>query len=251
MVYFPGQGKSGGHLALLWRQYLEKYADSEGDAEGQTVVAAYCVVEVLASLSRTLDKNGRYKELIDQRLSYFREGSKRAEHFVDCLINATFSIYNSLNTLSHQWTEGNREASVLIQRVDEQVHLRVDSGRSVDRPAAALNACFPLLGLIAIVSDERQAMTGAIRQVEQRFAAGARAASSDWERLLNALYRIVEMTQILALLTDPEQKDEINQIASRFKEEDEAKELRLKLRNGFCRFFELGLLLATQVDAMI
>ena len=68
---------------------------------------------------------------------------------------------------------------------------------------------------------------------------------------MNALYRAVEMMQIVVLLTDPDLKDQINQIATRLQEEDQAKELRFKLRNGYCRLFELGHLLATQVDAMI
>jgi hypothetical protein len=249
MIYPPGQGKSGQYLMQLWREYLEQYADKEGDVEGQTIAAAYRAVEVLTALSRTLDKDGRYAKLIEQRISYFGQGRERAEDFVDCLINATFSIYNNLNTLSHQLTEGNAEASALIQTVDEQVHRSVDSEASVARPAAALRASFPLLGLITIAWDQRRAMTGAIRRVEQRFAAGIQAASSDWEHVLNALYRVVEMMQILALLTGPDLQDQVNQIASRFKEEDQARELRLKLRNGFCRLFELGHLLATQVDA--
>jgi hypothetical protein len=114
-----------------------------------------------------------------------------------------------------------------------------------------LRACFPLLGLITIALDQDQVMTYAIKEIEQRFAAGANAASSDWEHLLNALYRVVEMMQIFALLTDPDLRDQINQIAARFKEEDQVTELRLKLRNGFCRLFELGHLLVTHVDAMV
>lgn len=235
----------------LWRDYLEQYADKEGDTESQTTVAAYHAAEILTALSRTLDRDERYKSLIDKRLSYFREGAKRASDFQDCLINATFSIYNSLNTLSHQFTEGNSEASSLIGKVDEQVHLCIDIPEPVQRSAAALRACFPLLGLITIALDRNQRMTHAIRQVEQRFASGAAASSSDWEHLLNALYRVVEMTQIFALLTDPELRDQINQIATRFKEEDQARELPLKLRNGFCRLFELGHLLITHVDAVI
>jgi len=68
---------------------------------------------------------------------------------------------------------------------------------------------------------------------------------------LNALYRIVEMMQLLALLTDPELKDQITQIASRFQEEDQSREIPIKMRNGFCRFFELGHLLITHVDAVV
>lgn len=235
----------------LWRDYLEQYADKEDDVEGQIVVAGYHAVEVLSALSRTLDGEDRYKKLIDQRLSYFREGAERAADFRDSLINATFSIYNSLNTLGHQFTEGNPESATLIGKVDEQVHLSVKSGEPIRRSAAALRACFPLLGLITIALDQDQVMTYAIKEIEQRFAAGANAASSDWEHLLNALYRVVEMMQIFALLTDPDLRDQINQIAARFKEEDQVTELRPKLRNGFCRLFELGHLLVTHVDAMV
>ncbi len=235
----------------LWRDYIEQYADKEGDVEGQTVVAAYSAVEVFAAFSRMLDRDNQYKSLIDQRLYFFHEGIKRASDFRDCLINATFSIYNSLNTLGHQFTEGNAEASTLIGKTDEQVHQSTESAEPVQRSAAALRACFPLLGLIAIALDQDGLMTDVIRQLEQRFAAGARAAASDWEHLLNALYRVVEMIQVFALLIDPDLKDQINQIATRFKEEDQGRELRPKLRNGFCRLFELGHLLITHVDALV
>jgi hypothetical protein len=171
--------------------------------------------------------------------------------FRDCLINATFSIYNSLNTLSHQFTEGNAEAAALIKKVDEQAHLSTAAAEPVQRSAAALRACFPLLGLITIALDEDQVMTQTIRRIEQRFAAGANAASSEWDHLVNALYRVVEMIQLFLLLTDPDLKDQINQIATRFKEEDQTKELRAKLRNGFCRLFELGHILVAHVDEMV
>lgn len=235
----------------LWRAYLEQYADSEGDIEGQIVVGGYFAVEVFAALSRTLDKDGRYRKVIDQRFAFFSEGKKQAQDFADRILNATFSLYNCLNTLGHQFTEGNTEASALLGKVDEQVHLSTESGAQIERSAAALRACFPLLSLLSITLDEDQVMTGTIRQIEQRFSAGATAASSEWEHLLNALYRVVEMVQIFALLTDAELKDQINQIASRFKDEDQTKELSLKIRNGFCRLFELGHLLVTDVDAML
>jgi hypothetical protein len=251
MIYPPGQGKSGRRLMQLWREYLEKYADKEGDVESQIIVAAYHSVEVLTALSQSLDGNSRYKELIDARASVFREAGKQADSFSNALINATFSLYNSLNTLSHQFAEGNPEAASLIKGVDAQVHLSVAPGEPAARTAAAVRACFPLLAMIAIALDQHQEMTFAIRHVEQRFASGARAAASDWENLLNALYRIVEMMQIIVLVTDPELKDQIDQIATRFKEEDQSKELPLKLRNGFCRLFEFGHLLATQVDSML
>jgi hypothetical protein len=114
-----------------------------------------------------------------------------------------------------------------------------------------MRACFPLLALVTIALDQSQEMTDAIRQVEQRFASAAKAATTSWVQLINALYRLVEMAQILALLSDADLRDQINQIASRFKEEDQSKELKLKLRNGFCRFFELSHLLITHIDAMI
>ncbi len=235
----------------LWRDYLEQYADKEGDVYGQTVVAAYSAVEVFAALSRTLDRTDRYRRLIDQRSSLFHEGVRHASDFRDCLINATFSIYNNLNTLSHQFTEGNADASTLIGGIDEQVHISAESAEPVQRSAAALRACFPLLSLISIALDQDRRMTAVVRQLEQRFAAGANAASSDWEHLLHALYRVVEMIQVFALLTDSDLKDQINQIATRFTEEDQVKELPLKLRNGFCRLFELGHLLTTHVDAIV
>ena len=251
MVFPPGQGKSGQRLMQLWREYLEQYADSEGKPENQTAIGAYQAAEVLISFSQTMDGDQRYKQVIDERLYYFREGSKRAKDFKDCILNATFSIYNSFNTLAHQFTEGNAESSQLIQQIDQQVHRSVTDVESVARSAAALRAAFPLLGLITIAVDEHQEMTDTIRLVEKRFAAGANAATSDWEHLINAVYRIVEMMQILALATDPDLKDQIDQIASRFKEEDQEKKLPLKLRNGFCRLFELGHLLATHIDALV
>jgi hypothetical protein len=251
MVYPPGQGKSGRYLMKLWRRYLEKYADMDGDIEGQIIVGANLTVEILTALSRTLDGNDRYKDIIDQRIAIFRTGTKQARIFEDRLLNATFSIYNSLNTLSHQLAEGNSHALGMVQSVDEQARLSVEKGTQIDRSAAAMRACFALVGLMTIALDERQAMTPAIRQLEQRFAAGAQAAVTDWDHLLNALYRIVEMMQLLAFLTDPVLEDQIEQIASRFQEEDQSREIPVKMRNGFCRFFELGHLLITHVDATV
>jgi hypothetical protein len=251
MTYPPGQGKSGQHLMELWRKYLEEYADKEADIESQAIVGAYYSVEVLIAFSRTLDRENRYRDLIDQRLSFFEKGRAHARTFADCLLNGTFAIYNSLNTLGHQFTEGNEQAAELIRGADQQVHRSTESGAAIERSAAALRASFALLGLIAITLDQKQEATPAIRKIEQKFASGAKAASSDWDHLLNALYRIVEIMQILALLTDPNLKDRIHQIASRFKEEDQEQDLRLKLRNGFCRLFEFAHLLITQVDTMV
>lgn len=235
----------------LWRDYLEQFADRDGDVEGQTIAAAYHSVEALTVLARILDRDNRYKPLIDQRISLFRQAGSQAGNFIDCLINATFSIYNSLNTLGRQLTEGNAEASDLITKIDEQVRQSVEAESPVGRPAAALRSCFPLLSLLTIALDQDGAQTAAIREVEHRFASGAKAFSTEWEQLLNALYRMVEMLQITAMVTDPDLRDQIDQIASRFKEEDQPRELRLKLRNGFCRFFELGHLLTAHVDAML
>jgi hypothetical protein len=251
MIYPPGQGKSGQQLMALWRDYLERYADKEGDAEGQSIVGAYHTVYVLDLFSRILDRENRYQQLIDHRNTIFREASSQANEFSDCLLIATFAIYNCLNTLSHQCTEANNSAAALINKVDEQVHLGAKSGIQIDKSAAALRASFALVGLITISLDQKQSMTQVIRQVEERFASASNAASSDWERLLNALYRIVEMLQIFAFLTDRDLKDQVNQIASRFQEEDQERNLSLKLRNGFCRFFELSHLIITHVDSML
>jgi hypothetical protein len=251
MIYPPGQAKSGEYLMQLWREYLEQYAEKDGDAEGQSIIAAYQTVRVLTTFSIILDRENQYSELINQRISLFIEGSRQAEKFEDCLINSTFSIYNCLNTLCHQFIEGNAEAFSLIRTIDDQVRQSVESSGQIARSAAALRACFPLISLITIAADQYEALTSAIRHVEQRFASGAKAATSDWEHLLNALYRLVEMIQLFALATDGDLKDQVYQLASRFTEEDQPKDLRLKMRNGFCRLFELGHLLATQIDAMV
>jgi hypothetical protein len=251
MIYPPGQGKFGRYLMSLWRDYLEHYADKDGNAEDQSIIGAYYSVEVLVAFSRTLDRNDCYKQLIDQRYSIFREGSKQAETFLDCLLNATFSIYNSLNTLSHQFTEGNESAVSLIHKVDEQVRQGAESGLQIDRSSSALRGSFALISLIAITLNQSEPVTRSIRQVEQRFVSAANAAATDWDQLLNPLYRIVEMMQILVLLTDAELMDQINQIASRFQEEDQEKGLPLKIRNGFCRLFELAHLMITHVDSIV
>jgi len=248
MFYPAGQGKSGDQLMELWRQYLERYADREGNIEGQIIVGAYSTVEILSVLSQTLDGDDLYRDLIDQRIALFEEGRRRAEIFEDCLLNATFSIYNSLNTVGHQFAKGNTQAVTMIKNVDEQAHLSIESGTQIDRSAAAMRGVFALVGLMTIAADEQQTMTDAIRQLEQRFAAGAQVCASDWDHLLNALYRTVEMLQLFALLTNPALKDQIAQIATRFQEEDQPRDILLKMRNGFCRFFELGHLLTTHVN---
>jgi len=61
----------------------------------------------------------------------------------------------------------------------------------------------------------------------------------------------VEMMQILVLLSDADLRDQVEQMAARFQEEDQSADLRLKLRNGFCRLFELGHLLTTHLDGIL
>jgi hypothetical protein len=251
MIYPPGEGKSGNHLMQAWRQYLEAYADHEGNVEGQILAGADGSAEILSAFSRTLDGEDLYKDIIDQRCAIFEEGKRRAQAFEDRLLNATFSIYNGLNTLGHQFAEGRAQASAMIRTVDEQTHLSIQDGTQIGRSAAAMRAAFALLGLLTIAADEGQAMTDVIQRLEQRFAEAARICASDWDHLLNALYRSVEMLQIFALLTDSELEDRIAETASRFQEEDRQKEILMKIRNGFCRFFELGHLLVTHVDAML
>jgi hypothetical protein len=251
MTYPPGQGKSGSYLMQLWRDYLESYADREGDIEGQVIVGADFTVEILTALARTLDGENLYQDLIDERSALFQEGLRQAEVFEDRLLNATFSIYNSLNTIGHQFAEGKSQAVKMIRSVDEQARLNIESGTQIDRSAAAMRGAFALVGLMTISADEKRSMTDAIQQLEQRFADGAKVCASDWDHLLNALYRTVEMMQLFAFLTDPELKDQIAQIAARFQEEDRHREIPMKMRNGFCRFFELGHLLITHVDATL
>src|SRR2546422_928375 len=120
-----------------------------------------------------------------------------------------------------------------------------------ERATAALGASFPLLSLMTLFVDQGRGMASAVRQIEQRFAEGGSLAGSDWEQALNALYRLVEMMQLFAILSDAELRDQVQQIAARFKEEDQVSDLRLKLRNGFCRTFELAHLVTTQLDEVL
>jgi hypothetical protein len=249
MAFPAGTGKSGEYLTTLWRRYLEDYAAANGSAEKQIVVGAYHAAEIFGSLSLTLDRDGRYRDLIEQRIESFREGARLAASFEDCVLNAAFALYNHLNTLSHEFTDGNTEAEELARQIDEQVKTTTQSGDAIERAAAAVRACFPLLSLVTVVSDQSFSMTAAIRMVQQRFASlDARAATSR-ERLLNGLYRLVEMMQIFTTVWDPELRDHVQPIAARFKEEDMDADLLSKLRNGFCRLFELGHLLSSQLDA--
>ncbi len=251
MVYPPGQGKSGPHLMHLWRQYLEQYAEHEGRIEEQIVVGSYHATEVFGSLASTLDREGKLRDLIDERMRYFREGARRAEVFNDHLVNASFGIYNNLNTLGRQFLGASPVAAALIKQIEEQVGAKTKSGGPVECAAAALNAAFPLLSMMTLMIDRGGSITTAIRHVEQRFASGSTQAASDWARLLNALYRLVEMMQLLVVLSDSELRGQVDQIASRFQEDDQTADMRLRLRNGFCRLFELAHLLTTHLDEIL
>jgi hypothetical protein len=235
----------------VWRRHLEQFAERDGDAEAQIVTASYDAAELFGFLSLSLDRGRRLRGLIEERLEHFREGARRAEGFGNCLVNATFAIYNHINTLSHQFAAGNPSAESLIQGIDEQVRARVLQASQIERSAAALRAAFPLLSLMTLVLGEGTQAMPAIRQVKERFAAGSSRAGTEVEHLLNALYRLVEMMQLFVTLSDAELRDQAQQIASLFQEEDRTPDLQLKLRNGFCRLFELGHLLATHLDEII
>ncbi len=251
MVYPPGQGKSGQYLMQLWRQYLEQYAENEGSVENQIVVGAHHAAEMFGFLSLTLDKEGLYGSLIEQRVRHFQEGSRKAQVFGDHLVNSTFALYNHLNTLCRQFSASSPQARHLVDQIDEQIQSKVQSGGSVECSSAALRASFPLLSLMTMVLDRGGSVTPAIRQVEQRFASGASKGGSAWDQLLNSLYRIVEMMQLLVVLSDAELRGQVEQIATRFEEDDQPAEIRLKMRNGFCRLFELAHLLGTHLDEIL
>lgn len=238
-------------LMRLWRQYLEEYAEAEGDLERQIVGSAYRAAEVLAVLSRTMDRGGRFADVIDQRSGYFDEGGRRAELFEDRLITATFTLYNHFNTLAHQFTEGNAEAGRLIGEIDAGVHQRVGSAAPIERCAAAMEAAFPLLALMTLALDPVEEMTGAVRELEHRFSTSVSRAASPSESLVNALYRIVEMLQLFAVASEAELRDPAEEIAARFQEEDRFPELGYKLRNGFCRLFELSHLVAARLTGVL
>lgn len=235
----------------LWRRYLEQYAENEGRTEEQIVVGSYHAAEVLGTLSSTLDREGRFKDLIEERKRFFQEGAKRAEVFNGHLLNACFAFYNHLNTLCRQFAGENAAAASLLHKIEEQVGAQTQSAEQVARAAAALRASFPLLSIITLMIDRGGSITPAIRQVEQRFASGSAGAAGEWDQLVNALYRNVEMMQLLVVLSDSELRGQVDQIASRFQEEDQASERGLKVRNGFCRFFELAHLLTTHLDEIL
>jgi hypothetical protein len=251
MVFPPGQGKMGQHLMQMWREYLEEYAEHEGNAERQIIVGSYHAAAVFGALSEILDRTGKNSQIIEERNKIFSDGSAKAAQFEDCLVNGTFSLYNHMNTLGRQFTTGNLEAEKLIQQIEIQVQRRMPEGPQINRSALALQAAFPLLSLMALALSPGEETMPAIRQVEQRFTRGAARMVASEEKLLNALYRLVEMMQIIVILSDTELRNQVEQIASRFKEEDEIKDLQLKLRNGFCRLFELGHLLTTHLDAVL
>ncbi len=251
MVFPPGQGKSGAHLMHLWRQYLEQYAEHEGSVEEQIVVGAYHAAEVIGALTLILDHERKYRVLIEQRIGYFVEASERAQSFDDRLVNATFTLYNHANTLAHQFTVGNMDAEALIRGIDDRVRTATQGPDQVTRSASAMRATFPLLSLTTMALDQDGSLAAAIRHIDQRFAAGAGASAAPWPQLVNALYRTVEMAQLLAVLSDPDLRGQVDQIAARFEEEDHAADPMLKVRNGFCRLFELAHLLTTHLDEIL
>lgn len=251
MVFPPGQGQFGSELMEMWRRYLEEYAEHEGDIERQIIVGAYHAAEVLGSLAVTLDRGGKYRTLIEQRIELFHAGVRRAQVFENSLLTATLTLYNHLNTLSHELADGNSQAEALIGQVDEQVHRLIETSSPIERCAAATRAAFPLLSLMSLVVDQDGAFTSMIQKVERRFSAGDSQSETEWDGLLNALYRLVEMMQVFVTASDPDLSDQAEQIASRFQEEDQTHDFQVKLRNGFCRLFELAHLVTIHLDATL
>ena len=56
------------------------------------------------------------------------------------------------------------------------------------------------------------------------------------------------MMQLFVAFSDKELLNQALQIAARFQEEDRSRDPVLKMRNGFCRLFELGHLVTTHLD---
>jgi hypothetical protein len=235
----------------LWRRYLEEFAEAEPDVEAQVVVAAYHTVEVFGALGLLLDRERHLRPLIEARNGYFRKGVERAATFDEKLMVAAYGLYNHLNTLARQFAGSGRQGLEFVEAVEKSVEAALELSAPSARASAALRAAFPLLGFMTLMLDPEKRLIEAIRKVEQRFAAGDGKAAGDWDHLLNALYRLVEMLQLFVTLSDAELAGQVQQIAARFQEEDQPADARLKLRNGFCRAFELGHLLTIHLDEVL
>jgi len=93
---------------------------------------------------------------------------------------------------------------------------------------------------------------GAIRQVEQRFHRRSAQAVSAQDRLLNGLYRMVEMMQLFVALSDQELPRSGAADSGEVSRRRIAHGIRCsRWRNGFCRLFELGHLVTTHLDEIL
>jgi len=248
MAYPPGQGKSGQALMDLWRTYLERYAGNDGMVEDQVLAGCECSAEVFGRMARMLDRQARLAKVIGARETAFREGAGRAASFDERLANALFALYGHLQSLSLLFVSGSNEAQDLIRQVNARFREQMRSGDVPGAAAAAARAGFALISLITLAVDQGGLVTQGIRKIEQRFRQGAEQAASDWDQILNAAYRMVEMMQMLVVVSDAGLRGQVEQIAARFEEEDHLKDRKSKLRNGFCRLFELAHLLTTHLD---
>lgn len=235
----------------LWCRYLEEYAEKDGCVEEQILVGCCHSAEILGWLAHTLDRTGRLTSMIEAREKAFKQGAEKSEVFGEHLANGAFGIYGHLQSLALLFVSGSGEAQHLIREVNAQLRRQMQEGDTLGAAAAAMRASFPLVSLMTMAVDRGGLLTSSIRQVEQRYREGAERAESDWDQLLNALYRIVEMMQMLVVISDAELRVQVEQIAARFEEEDHCKDRKSKMRNGFCRLFELGHLLTTHLDDIL
>ena len=99
----------------------------------------------------------------------------------------------------------------------------------------------------ALARTRKKRATASIRKVERARGRSGPGCDTPGD-LVNGLYRIVEMMQIFAIVSDTGLADEVQRIATQFQEEDETSDYYLKVRNGFGRLFELGHLLTTRLE---
>jgi hypothetical protein len=250
MTYPPGQGKSGSYLMALWRQYLERCAESADHPHGLALAGAYHASAIFAFLLQRLScgPDPAPGVIGGIRLpDYNLRADKLDEHLAD----ASIRLYANVSALGEKFAAGNPDAQSLIQQIRAEAQERLKSESMIEKAGLALRASFPILSLVTLVIDEKGSAGDVIRLVENRFLSGAEKAVSTHEQIWNALYRMVEMMQILVTLSDAELKNQVQQITARFEEEDQAGDPLKKVGNGFCRLFELGHLLTTHLDEIL
>ncbi|MDH7515747.1 MAG: hypothetical protein QHI48_07735 [Bacteroidota bacterium] len=185
------------------------------DAE-RMVVSTYASFHALFALARAWDRDGAWKEQIDTRYRTFLHEDSLRRGQDGKIINGMLGIHEMLQTLYSMRYSGDERRMSVIDTMDRRLsRLSTRRVQGMEFIAQLAEDIYVLTKGIFEDLDRNHVYEEHLRQIDQSFSEGLKAAESEEDRFLNGMYRTFEVCQLWALSYDPAKRGELQEVYKR------------------------------------